>query len=605
MTKSDQDSNLILIMANAQHVISLGLSRRLADLLVEEGLITAEQLKEALGAQKSGGDKLGSLLIDKGLLAEDKLLQFLAEKTGISFVSLADIGDISEEAVAAVPEAIARQKMLMPFNKTKDRLTVAIADPLDVMVLDDLKMLTGCDVIGCLASESEIIAAHEKYYKQETSQEALEDIVAQSAVDEAAAEGVEHVEEKNDTENEAALERDAEDAPVIKMVNLIMAGAVKARASDIHIEAYAKELRIRYRIDGVLHEQPAPPKKFHNAICARIKIMSNLNIAEKRVPQDGRLKLKIEGKETDMRVSVLPCAPGEKIVMRILDSSGLKVNMTQLGFEPEAMAVFKKAMEAPYGVNLVTGPTGSGKSTTLYSALANLNTPDTNIITAEDPVEYQLKGINQVQIHNQVGLTFAAALRSFLRQDPDVIMVGEIRDQETATIAINAALTGHLVFSTLHTNDTSQTITRLGMMGVEPFLISAAMLMVEAQRLVRGICPKCKEPYEVEKDMLLNMGIPETQLQTTDGGKVVLYKGKGCEHCSTTGYRGRQGLYEVMEMTDAIRQLVLERASAKMIKDQSMKQGMLTLRMCAIRKVLSGATTVEEMMRVTTSDTST
>ncbi len=592
-------------MANAQHVISLGLSRRLADLLVEEGLINADQLKEALSAQKNGGDKLGSLLIDKGLLAEDKLLQFLAEKTGISYVSLADIGDISEEAVAAVPEAIARQKMLMPFNKTKDRLTVAIADPLDVMVLDDLKMLTGCDVIGCLAAESEIIAAHEKYYKQATSQEALEDIVAQSAVDEATAEGIEQIEEKADTENEAALERDAEDAPVIKMVNLIMAGAVKSRASDIHIEAYQKEIRIRYRIDGVLHEQPAPPKKFHNAICARIKIMSNLNIAEKRVPQDGRLKLKIENKETDMRVSVLPCAPGEKIVMRILDSSGLKVNMTQLGFEPEAMAVFKKAMEAPYGVNLVTGPTGSGKSTTLYSALANLNTPDTNIITAEDPVEYQLKGINQVQINNQVGLTFAAALRSFLRQDPDVIMVGEIRDQETATIAINAALTGHLVFSTLHTNDTSQTITRLGMMGVEPFLISAAMLMVEAQRLVRGICPKCKEPYEVEKDWLLKLGIPENQLQLTDGGKVVLHKGKGCENCATTGYRGRQGLYEVMEMTDAIRQLVLDKASAKMIKDQSMKQGMLTLRMCAIRKVLSGATTVEEMMRVTTSDTNT
>jgi type IV pilus assembly protein PilB len=454
-------------MANAQHLISLGLSRRLADLLVEENLITLEQLQQALDSQKSGGEKLGTLLIDQGILPEEKLLQFLAEKTGISFVSLTEMGEISEEAIAAVPEAIARQKMLMPFNKTKDRLTVAIADPLDVMALDDLKMLTGCEVIGCLASESEIVAAHEKYYRQASSQEALEDIVKQSDVDEAEADSIEHVEEKSDEANEAGLEREAEDAPVIKMVNLIMAGAVKAKASDIHIEPYQKELRIRYRIDGVLHEQPCPPKKFHNAICARIKILSNLNIAEKRVPQDGRMKLKVDGKEIDLRVSVLPCAPGEKIVMRILDSSGLKVNMTQLGFEPEAMAVFKKAMEAPYGVNLVTGPTGSGKSTTLYSALSNLNTPDANIMTAEDPVEYQLKGINQVQIHNQVGLTFAAALRSFLRQDPDIIMVGEIRDQETATIAINAALTGHLVFSTLHTNDTSQTITRLGMMGVD------------------------------------------------------------------------------------------------------------------------------------------
>jgi type IV pilus assembly protein PilB len=401
------------------------------------------------------------------------------------------------------------------------------------------------------------------------------------------------------------LEREAEDAPVIKLVNLIMAGAVKAKASDIHIEPFQKELRIRYRIDGVLHEQPAPPKKFHSAICARIKIMSNLNIAEKRLPQDGRLKLKIDTKEVDMRVSVLPCAPGEKIVMRILDSSGLKVQMTQLGFEPESMAVFKKAMEAPYGVALVTGPTGSGKSTTLYSALANLNTPDTNIMTAEDPVEYQLKGINQVQINNQVGLTFAAALRSFLRQDPDVIMVGEIRDQETATIAINAALTGHLVFSTLHTNDTSQTITRLGMMGVEPFLISSALLMVEAQRLLRSVCTKCREPYEVDKDSLIKLGVPEVQLQLAGKNKIVLHKGKGCDNCAGTGYRGRAGLYEVMEITDAIRQMILDRAPAKALKAQSMKQGMLTLRMCAIRKLLAGTTTVEEMLRVTASDVDT
>ena len=593
-------------MPSTSHVISLGLSRRLTDFLVEENLLSADNLQEALDAQKKGGEKLGSLLIEKGFIEEEKLLQFLAEKTRISYVSLADIGEISEEAIAAVPESIARQKMLMPFNKTKDRLTVAIADPLDVMILDDLKMQTGCDVVGCLASEAEITAAHEKYYKQATSQEALEDIVKQQSDNEAAADELEQVEEKFD-KGEPGLEKAAEDAPVIKMVNLIIAGAVKARASDIHIEAYSKDLRIRYRIDGVLHEQPSPPKKFHAAICARVKIMSNLNIAERRVPQDGRMRIKMEGKEVDMRVSVLPCAPGEKIVTRILDSSGLKVNMTQLGFEPEAMAVFKKAMDAPYGVALVTGPTGSGKSTTLYSALSNLNTPDCNIMTAEDPVEYQLQGINQVQINNQVGLTFPAALRSFLRQDPDVIMVGEIRDQETATIAINAALTGHLVFSTLHTNDTSQTITRLGMMGVEPFLVSSAMLMIEAQRLLRGICPKCKEPYEVEKDWLLKLGVPEVQLQAAIGekNKITLYKGKGCENCATTGYRGRQGLYEVMEVTDPIRQLILERASAKQIKTQSMKQGMLTLRMCAVRKLLAGVTTAEEMMRVTTSDVDT
>jgi len=591
-------------MANAQHAISLGLSRRLADLLVEEKLITADQLKAALGAQKTGGDKLGSLLIEQGAITEEKLLQFLAEKTGISYVSLSDFGDISEEAVASVPEATARKKMLMPFNKTKTRLMVAVADPLDVMVADDLRMSTGCDVVRCLASESEILAAHEKYYKSASSQEALEDIVKQSQIDEAAADSIEQVDEKAAQENEEGLVKEAEDAPVIKMVNLIMAGAIKAHASDIHIEIYAKEFRIRYRIDGVLHEQPAPPKKFHPAICARIKIISNLNIAEKRVPQDGRSKLKVDGKDIDLRISILPCAPGEKIVMRILDSSGLKVDMMKLGFEPEPLAIFKKAMDAPYGVSLVTGPTGSGKSTTLYSALSNLNTPDTNIMTAEDPVEYQLAGINQVQIHNQVGLTFPAALRSFLRQDPDIIMVGEIRDQETATIAINAALTGHLVFSTLHTNDTSQTITRLGMMGVEPFLVSAAMLMIEAQRLLRAICPKCKEPYEVDKDSLFKLGINEAQLATAkmEKNKITVYKGKGCENCANTGFRGRAGLYEVMDVTDAIRQLILDRASAKMIKDLSIKQGMLTLRMCAVRKLFTGATTIEEMNRVTASD---
>jgi type IV pilus assembly protein PilB len=591
-------------MANAQHAISLGLSRRLADLLVEEGLVSSDHLKDALEIQKNGGEKLGTVLIEKTYITEEKLLQFLAEKTGISYVSLSDLGEISEEAVAAVPEAVARKKMLMPFNKTKTRLTVAVADPLDVMVRDDLQMATGCEVVVCLASESEILAAHEKYYKSASSQEVLEDILKQTGTDEATADGVEHVEEKTDEQNEAASEKEAEDAPVIKMVNLIMAGAIKAHASDIHIETYQKELRIRYRIDGVLHEQPAPPKKYHGGICARIKILSNLNIAERRVPQDGRTKLKVEGKDIDMRVSILPCAPGEKIVIRILDSSGLKVNMTQLGFEPEAMAVFKKAMDAPYGVSLVTGPTGSGKSTTLYSALANLNTPDTNIMTAEDPVEYQLFGINQVQINNVTGLTFPAALRSFLRQDPDIIMVGEIRDAETATIAINAALTGHLVFSTLHTNDTSQTITRLGMMGVEPFLVSAAMLMIEAQRLLRAICVKCKEPYEVDKDLLLKLGVSEAQLQHAgvEKGKITLHKGKGCENCANTGFRGRAGLYEVMEVTDAIRQLILDKASAKMIKEQSMKQGMLTLRMCGVRKLLAGATTIEEMNRVTASD---
>jgi type IV pilus assembly protein PilB len=589
-------------MPNAEHVISLGLSRRLADLLVEEKVITSAQLEEALASQRQGGEKLGSSLIEKGFLTEEQLLQFLSQQCGISYITLSGL-DIPEEVVASIPEAIAKQHTLIAFNKNKDRITVAIADPLNVLILDDLKMMTGCDISAALASETEIRAAHDKYYKGTNSQDALDEIVRQSQISEETAEGVEHIDEKQqNADSEGVLEKSAEDAPVIKMVNLIMAGAVKAKASDIHIEPFVKELRIRYRIDGVLHEQPAPPRKYHGAISTRIKIMSNLNIAERRIPQDGRLKLKIEGQEVDMRVSVLPCASGEKIVMRILDSSGLRVQMSQLGFEPEALAVFNRCMAAPYGINLVTGPTGSGKSTTLYSALANLNTPDTNIMTAEDPVEYQLHGINQVQVHPAIGLTFAAALRSFLRQDPDVIMVGEIRDLETASISINAALTGHLVFSTLHTNDAPGSITRLGMMGVEPFLISSSLLMVVAQRLVRGICLKCKEPYDVELSWLVKLGVPPQQLQARNG-KVTLHKGKGCEHCAGTGYRGRQGLYEILEVSDPMRQLILDRASAKELKSLGVKQGMLTLRACAIRKVLSGNTTVEEMIRVTASDT--
>ena len=588
-------------MAETDHVISLGLSRRLADLLVLESVITSEQLLAALEAQRQKGDKLGTILVEKGFVTETRLLEFLSDQCGISYISLTDMPEIAEDAIASVPEAMARKHALIPCYKTKDRLIVALADPLNVIILDDLKMMTGCDVKAVLAAESEILAAQEKYYKSGNSQEVLDEIVRQSNVTAEEADGVDLVEQKEEAADVFSLEKSAEEAPVIKMVNLLLAGAVKARASDIHIEPFPKELRVRYRIDGVLHEQPAPPKKFHAAMTTRIKIMSNLDISDHRLPQDGRLKLKIEGKEVDMRVSILPCAPGEKIVIRILDSSGLRVQMSQLGFEPEALAVFNKCMSAPYGINLVTGPTGSGKSTTLYSALANLNTPDTNIMTAEDPVEYQLVGINQVQVHPAIGLTFAAALRSFLRQDPDVIMVGEIRDLETATISINAALTGHLVFSTLHTNDAPGSITRLGMMGVEPFLISSALLMVEAQRLVRGICPKCKESYDVEKDWIVKLGVPEAQLPV-HGGKVTLHRGKGCDHCSGTGYRGRQGLYEILEVTDSIRQLILDRAPAKEIKLLGVKQGMLTLRACAIRKLLGGFTTVEEMIRVTTSD---
>ncbi|MFA6002560.1 MAG: type IV-A pilus assembly ATPase PilB [Elusimicrobiota bacterium] len=587
-------------MSNGEHVISLSLSRRLADLLVEEKVVSQAQLSEALEVQRVKGEKLGTILISKGFITEERIMQFLSQQCGISYISLVGM-EIPPEVIAVVPETIARQHTLIPFNKVNDHITIAVADPLNVLILDDLKMMTGCDVKAALALETEILAALDKYYKSGTSQEALDDIVKQSQASEDAADSLEHVQEKAEEDSGVSVEKFAEEAPIIKIVNLLLANAIKVKASDIHIEPFQKDLRIRYRIDGVLHEQPSPPKKFHAAMCARIKIMSNLDISERRLPQDGRLRVKVGEHSVDMRVSVLPCAPGEKIVMRLCDTSGLNVQLSKLGFEPEALAVFNKCMKAPYGINLITGPTGSGKSTTLYSALSSLNTPEHNIMTVEDPVEFQLHGINQVQVNAAIGLTFAAGLRSFLRQDPDIIMVGEIRDLETASISINAALTGHLVFSTLHTNDAPGSITRLGMMGVEPFLVSSALLMVLAQRLVRGICPKCKESYEVEIDWLIKLGVPPAQLQAHNG-KVTLYRGKGCDNCAGTGYRGRQGLYEILEITDIMRQMILDKASAKELKDMGRKQGMITLRECAIRKLLTGVTTVEEMIRVTASD---
>ena len=540
---------------------------------------------------------LASELVSSGAATLDQLGEAL--KTAHGFGWVAPNQEAADKlAVSLVPEKVCRRHGLVPLRVRGEAIEVAMSCPIDIDALSDVRAVSGRTPTPLYCLPDRVSALIDQLYRPE--------VVVYDLIERLDEKGkVEIVEGGGNEEGDASTD-DTVRTPVIRLVNAILSRAARMNASDIHIEHDENSSHVRLRIDGLLRNVMVLPRHIAvGPVVSRIKIMSELDISEHRRPQDGRAKILVDGAELGLRVSVLPTNFGEKVVMRILDSSGLKVNMTQLGFEPEAMAVFKKAMEAPYGVNLVTGPTGSGKSTTLYSALANLNTPDTNIMTAEDPVEYQLKGINQVQIHNQVGLTFAAALRSFLRQDPDVIMVGEIRDQETATIAINAALTGHLVFSTLHTNDTAQTITRLGMMGVEPFLISAAMLMVEAQRLVRGICPKCKEPYEVEKDWMLKLGVPEAQLQTTEKGKIVLHKGKGCENCASTGYRGRQGLYEVMEMTDAIRQMVLDRASSREIKNQSMKQGMLTLRMCAIRKVLAGTTTVEEMMRTTTSDVDT
>ncbi|MEE8424642.1 MAG: ATPase, T2SS/T4P/T4SS family, partial [Elusimicrobiota bacterium] len=524
----------------SEHTLSLSLPRRLGDLMVEDGDITKEQLDQALNHQREKGGKLGSILIQLGHLKEEKLLEFLSRQCGISYVKVSDQVEIPEEIIKKVPESIARQHVLIPIslNDNKKRgptLTIAVADPLNVLILDDLKMMTGLEIKAVLASERDILDSVEKYYRQDSAEDVLEDILKSSEATKEDAEGVDVVDGSNEDgaagESIIDMERSGQDTPVIQLVNLIISSAIKKRSSDIHIEPFAKEVKVRYRIDGVLHEEPAPPKRFQNALVSRIKIMSNLDIAEKRVPQDGRIKLKIRGKEYALRVSILPCSYGEKVVMRILDSSAVNVSLNQLGFEPEALAIFNKCLKAPYGINLITGPTGSGKSTTLYTALSILNEPGVNITTCEDPVEYQLNGVNQVGINTEIGLTFPAALRAFLRQDPDIIMVGEIRDLETIQIAINAALTGHLVFSTLHTNDAPGAITRMGMMGIEPFLMSSALLMVVAQRLVRGICKECKENYEVDADWLLKLGIPKTQLQVSKKNKVMLARGKGCGKC--------------------------------------------------------------------------
>ncbi|RLD16866.1 MAG: type II secretion system protein GspE [Caldiserica bacterium] len=575
------------------------IKKRLGDLLVEVGIITPEQLEEAVEEQKKHGGKLGEILMALGYITEDVLLAFLGKQCGITYVSLSEYGEIPEKVIRMVPESVVRTQKLIPISLEGNVLTIAMSDPLNVFAIDDLRMMTGKDVKVVIASESEIKNAIDKYYG---AKETIDDILREMEEPEVTPGGddVELVEEKEEGGDVIALEAQTEEAPVVRIVNLILSSAVQAGASDIHIEPYEKTLRVRYRIDGVLHEVTAPPKKLQNAIISRLKIMARLDIAERRLPQDGRIKIKVQNREVDLRVSTIPTTFGEKVVMRILDASALKLELEKLGFEPEALEVYKKNIQVPYGIILVTGPTGSGKSTTLYSTLATLNSTEVNIVTIEDPVEYVLEGINQVQIHPEIGLTFASGLRAFLRQDPDIIMVGEIRDTETAEIAINAALTGHLVFSTLHTNDAPGAMTRLNNMGIEPFLTTSTVVMVIAQRLVRLICPKCKEPIEVDADKLFYLGVKEEQIKGKK--KITLYRGTGCDYCTNTGYKGREACFEVMEVNDEIRELVLERAPTHVIKQVARKNGMMTLREAALKKLLDGKTTVQEVLRVTFAD---
>lgn len=580
-------------------ILKTSTHKKLGEMLVETGIITGEQLQEALDEQKKSGGRLGQNLLALGFITEDVMMAFVGKQMGVPYISLSEYGEIPKEIIKIVPENLCRHQTLIPISLEENILTIAMADPLNVFTVDDLRVMTGYEIKVVISSESEIKNAIEKNYSNKQN---MEDILRTMDETKGGSQGsigsLEVVKEEEEEQSDiASLEAAGEDAPVVKLVNLLLSGAIKAGASDIHIEPFEKSFRTRYRIDGVLHEVSSPPRRLRAAIVSRIKIMAKLDIAERRLPQDGRIKVKLTGKTVDLRVSVLPTAFGEKVVMRILDASALCLDLTKLGFEPEVLPIYKKTIEVPYGIILATGPTGSGKSTTLYSALSTLNFPDRNIITIEDPVEYVLEGISQVQAKPDIGLTFAAGLRSFLRQDPDIIMVGEVRDAETAEIAINAALTGHLVFSTLHTNDAPGAVTRLTNMGIEPFLTASTVIMIVAQRLVRKICDNCKEDYQVPATFIREIG-----QKYEDDKPVLLYRGKGCDHCTNTGYRGRLACYEVMVISDEIRDLILERASTHLIKQKAREQGMITLREAAFRKVLYGVTTIEEMMRVTYAD---
>ena len=569
------------------------MSVRLGELLTKASLITQDQLKEALKLQKETGGKLGETLIKLGFVSEEDITECLSQQFGVPSINLAHF-EIDSSVIKLVPADVARKYNILPVNKTGATITIAMADPTNVFAMDDIKFMTGYNVEPVVASELGIKAAIDNYYGSTSSLElkkVMEDLQTQENAD------LEVLEDEEEIDV-AALTEGAEEAPVVKLVNLILTDAIKRGASDIHIEPYEKEFRVRFRIDGLLYEIMNPPLKLRDSMTSRMKILAKLDISEKRLPQDGRIKLKMKlndkNKELDFRVSVLPTLFGEKIVMRLLDKDNLRLDMTKLGFEPESLVKFEEAIFKPWGMVLVTGPTGSGKTNTLYSALAKVNSPEVNIMTAEDPVEFNLPGINQVQMKESIGLNFAATLRSFLRQDPNIILVGEIRDFETAEIAIKAALTGHLVLSTLHTNDAPSTINRLMNMGIEPFLVATSVQLIAAQRLVRRICANCKEEVEVTPQALLNLGYKKDEL-----GTFVIFKGRGCEKCNNTGYKGRVGLVEVMEIDDSIRDLILSGGTAMDIKRNANERGMISLRRSGLIKIKEGITTIEEVVRET------
>ncbi len=570
-----------------------GIGDRLGEILLSESLLTREQLSQALAEQKTSGHRLGYVLVKMGVLPEVEITKVLARQHRMPAVDLSRF-EVDQKILKLIPSDVARKHIVLPLKREGRTLTVAMADPTDHGLLQDLKFITRFDLFPVLAGEFTLRNLIDKYYEAEaeggTQQAQLQDILKDM-------EGLgltDDLELVQDQEDENVSQAQINDAPVVKLINGILTDAVKRGASDIHIECFEHEMRVRYRIDGVLHEVMKPPIRMRAALISRVKILSALNIAERRVPQDGRLKLKMVNKVIDFRVSTLPCLFGEKIVLRILDKGNLTLDLTKFGFEVKAEQDLMRAILNPYGMVLVTGPTGSGKTTTLYSALQRINTIETNIMTAEDPVEYNLMGINQVQVRPEIGLTFAAALKAFLRQDPNVIMIGEIRDLETGGIGIKAALTGHLVLSTLHTNDAPSTITRMIDMGIEPFNVSAAVNLVVAQRLVRRICSNCKAPAKYKEDELKAL---DEQVERVRA--IPLMKGTGCDTCGGTGYKGRAGLYEVMAMTTELRRMILRGASVAELRDQAVKDGMLTLRMDGLKKLERGVTTLEEIVKET------
>src|SRR6266403_2201105 len=566
-------------------------NRRLGDLLVADGLLTAEQLKKALAEQKGSPEKLGSVLVRLNFVNEDHLIGFLSRQYGVPSITLAQL-DIDPDVLKLVPPPIARKYEVIPVRKMGNSLALAMADPTNVFALDDIAFMTNLQVLPLVASQTAIRKAIDRNYQSKT--EAIASVMQAISSDLANIEVVEGEEDTGSKVDVFELKESADEAPVVKLVNMVLVDAIQKGASDIHFETYEKVFRIRFRMDGVLHEMLSPPKRLESAILSRLKIMSNLDIAERRLPQDGRIKLRYTGREIDFRVSTLPTIFGEKAVLRILDKESLKLDLTQLGFDEWSLDKFNAAIHQPYGMVLITGPTGSGKTTTLYSGIHTINSPDVNIMTAEDPVEYNLKGVNQVQINEGVGRTFAAALRSFLRQDPDVILVGETRDLETAQISIRAALTGHLVFSTLHTNDCPSTIARLLDMGIPPFLIASALQLILAQRLGRKVCKDCKEPYEAHEDSLVPYGHVPTGL-----GQTQFYKGKGCQVCNFTGMKGRIALYEVMPVGEQLRDAILKNQGTAELRAIAQTEGMKSLRQAGWQKVIEGTTTVEEVLRVT------